>query len=280
MTGLFVDLHVHSFYSDGSMSPDEIVNAALKNNVGLLAIADHDLIEGSLSIRELCKANGIEYIPAVEIDSFENGKNYHILAYGFDVHDKEFCDFLGHTRFLLDESGVKLIEAMQSDYRNVSLTDYMNFSYDIHLGGWKALHYFVERGLVSSLKDGIRFYPCYNITYDKSGFSSISSIVYRIKKAGGFSVLAHPGELIDTDDINAFYAELHRIMSCGLDGIECYYPSHPDAVTKVCIDYCDEKRLLITAGSDCHGLFGKTQVGEMNITIEKLMLGKLMENTI
>lgn len=128
MAGSFVDLPVHSFYSDGSMSPDEIVEAALANNVGLLAIADHDLIEGSLSVRELCKACGIKYIPAVEIDSFENGKNFHILAYGFDIHDKEFCDFLSHTRFLLDELGVKLIEVMHSDYDSVSLADYMDFS--------------------------------------------------------------------------------------------------------------------------------------------------------
>lgn len=160
-------------------------------------------------------------------------------------------------------------------YHNVSLADYMNFSYDIRLGGWKALHYIVEKGLASSLKEGIAFYPRYNITYDKFGFSSIRSIVYRIKKAGGFSVFAHPGELIDTDDIHAFLAELHGIMSCGLDGIECYYPSHSDAVTKVCLEYCNEKGLLITAGSDCHGLFGKTQVGEMKIPLNKLTLGNL-----
>lgn len=280
MAGLFADLHVHSFYSDGSMSPDEIVEAALKSDVGVLAVADHDLLEGSLAVRKLCKKNGIVYIPAVEIDSLENGKNFHILAYGFDVHHKEFRDFLSHTRFLLDEASVRLIEAMQSDYGSLSLADFMDFAYDIRLGGWKALHYFVKKGLTASLKEGIQFYPRYHITYDKFGYSSIRSIVYRIKKAGGFSVLAHPGETIGTDNMNDFYTELHKIMSCGLEGIECYYPTHSDAVTKACLDYCKERGLLITAGSDCHGLFGKTRVGEMDVPLHKLSLGKLMEKAL
>lgn len=277
MAGAIVDLHVHSCYSDGSLTPEEIVKAALQNDVGVLAIADHDLFDGSLAVQELCKAYGIAWLPAVEIDAYENGKNFHILAYGFDVRDTDFRTFLGHTRFLLDEASVKLVEAMQSDYPCVTLEDYMDFTYDNRLGGWKALHYFLAKGLTSSLKEGIQFYPRYRITHDKAGYSTIRAIVYRIKKAGGFSVLAHPGELIPMEDLNAFAAELREVMSCGLDGIECYYPSHSGAATEICLDYCARHDLLVTAGSDCHGLFGGTRVGEMNITLERLRLGELLD---
>jgi predicted metal-dependent phosphoesterase TrpH len=275
MENLFVDMHVHSFYSDGSMSPDEIVESACNNGVGILAVADHDVIEGSVEIKEACIKNKIKYIPAVEIDSVERGINFHILAYGFDMENKEFKDFINHTRFLLDENGPKLIEAMKADYSNISLSDYTDFTYDRRLGGWKTLHYLAEKGFVSSLKEELRFYSQYNKKKKKSGYSPIGVIAYRIKKAGGYSVLAHPGELIDTTDSNYFRRELKRILSYGLDGVECYYPSHSEIITQICLDICRENDLIITAGSDCHGIFGKTIIGEMNISKDKVSLKNL-----
>ena len=272
MNGTFVDMHIHSYFSDGSLSPQEIARAANENRVGLIALADHNVFEGSILLSEECKKYGIRCVPAVEIDSIERNNKYHILAYGFDSGDKDFMSFLSHTRFLLDEVSVKLIELMRCDYPSFSIPDYMDFSYDRKLGGWKALHYLREKGLTSSLNEGIRFYSQYGLTYDKSGYSTIPAIIYRIKKAGGFSVLAHPGELIDQTDIDAFESELRRIVAYGLDGIECYYPSHTAEATQVCLNLCRERDLLITAGSDCHGVFGKTRVGEMDITPDKLIL--------
>ena len=272
----FVDLHVHSYYSDGSLTPKELANAANENGVGLLALADHDTTEGSGFLQSECMRFDIKTIPAVEIDSVEDGTNFHVLAYGYDNSDRNFNDFLKHTRFLLDESSVKLIELMQKDYSRISIADFMDFTYERRLGGWKALHYFVEKGLTASLKEGIQFYPQYGISYDKSGYSTITAVTYRIKKAGGYSVLAHPGELIDTTNIDFFKNELRRLISNGLDGIECYYPSHSEIVTQACLDICMESNSLITAGSDCHGVFGKTRVGEMNINKDKLILKDLL----
>lgn len=154
----------------------------------------------------------------------------------------------------------------------------MNFSYDVRLGGWKALHYFVAKGLTTSLKEGIRYYPQYNISYDKSGYPSIGAISYRIKQAGGYAVLAHPGVLIDSSDIRAFSDELRRLINLGLDGVECFYPSHSAIITQACLEICNEKNLLITAGSDCHGIFGKTRVGEMNISLNNVVLKDLLSD--
>jgi len=275
----YADLHVHSYYSDGTMSPEEIVESAVENGVGTLAIADHDVLEGSLLARELCFVNGIHYIPAVEIDTLDNNVFQHILAYGFDTSNSMFVDFLSHSRFMLDESNFLLVERMQSDYSNLSLSDYFDYEYDWKLGGWKGLHYLLDKGVASSLRDGMSFYAKYDVMYSNAGFSSIAATAFRIKKAGGYSVLAHPGEMLDTSDIEVFKSELKRIVSYGVDGIECYYPSNSDEVTQACLEVCDEHDLLITAGSDCHGTFGKTRVGEMNILTSKLRLKKLV-NTI
>ena len=274
----FADLHVHSFYSDGSMSPEEIVEAAVLNGVGTLAVADHDVLDGSIHTQALCRNNGIHCIPAVEIDTLDRGENFHILAYGFDVTSSLFHDFLASTRFMLDEASVKLIERMRPDHPNFSFEDYAKFTYDRCLGGWKALHYFMQKGLTSSLKEGIQFYSNYGISHSHSGFSTVAATAYGIKLAGGYSVLAHPGALIDASDIIAFKKELRRLVSYGLDGIECYYPWHSEAITQACLDVCNEYDLLITAGSDCHGVFGKTRVGEMGIYMNQLNLKDLLEN--
>ena len=88
--------------------------------------------------------------------------------------------------------------------------------------------------------------------------------------------MAHPGEVLDFSDIGRFKEELRRIIALGIDGIECYYPSHSAEVTNACLELCDEHSLYITAGSDCHGDFGrkKTYVGEMGIITDKLRFRK------
>lgn len=274
----YADLHVHSFYSDGSMSPEEIVEQAVSNKVGILAIADHNTLDGNALAHELCRKNGIHYIPAVELVTATKGKDHHILAYGFNVGNKEFASYVSHTRFMLDEMSFRLIELMQTDYNGVSIEDFHEYTYDRRLGGWKALHYFLEKKIISSVKEGILLYPKYNVEFINSGFSTIRATAHRIKLAGGYSVLAHPGAMLDTSDIENFKHEVEQIISYGVDGIECYYPTHSKAITQACIDLCDKYDLLITAGSDCHGTFmvSSGRVGEMNILTDKLRLKKLM----
>jgi hypothetical protein len=276
----FADLHIHSYYSDGSMSPEEIVEAAAENGVGLLAIADHNVLEGSINVKSLCRANDIQYLSAVEIDTLDKDGFQHILAYGFDISNSMFSDFIKHLRFMLDEMSVKLIERMKTDYSSVSISDYFEYKYDRQLGGWKGINYLLDKGITSSLKDGMSFYSTYDVLRNSAGFSTIAATAYRVKMAGGYSVLSHPGELFDTSDIEGFKDEIRRIISYGVDGIECYYPNNSDTVTQACLDVCNEDDLIITAGSDCHGTFIENRVGEMDIPISKLRLKELNDKII
>jgi len=272
----YADLHVHSYYSDGSMSPEEIVEAAVSNSVGVLSIADHNILEGTLPAQELCHDNGIQYIPGVEIDTIDKDSFQHILAYGFDITDSSFADFIKFTRFLLDEMSINLVERMQADNSTLTIKDFFEYKYDRRLGGWKGIHYLLDKGVTSNLKDGMRLYYDYGVTHNKAGFSTIVATAYRIKAAGGYSILSHPGELIDTSDIESFKAEMRRIISCGVDGIECYYPQNTKEVTQACLEVCNELDLMITAGSDCHGTFIPTRVGEMDIRRDQLRLKDLI----
>jgi predicted metal-dependent phosphoesterase TrpH len=256
------------------MSPLEIAEAAKKNNVGLIAIADHDVIDGTLELRELQRKFDFKYISAVEIDTLYNNENFHILAYGLDFENDNIIKYVNEIHTLLENYSMELITNMRKDYPNVNLSEYKTFSYDVHLGGWKALHYLLEKNYTTNLKEGIRFYEKY--TNSIPGYPSIHEVCEKIKQNGGYSVLAHPGELIDAKNINLFEMEIKKIISMGIDGIECYYPTHNNEVTEKCINLCKENDLLITAGSDCHGVFGKTRVGEMAVTLDQLMLKGLI----
>ena len=272
MTRHYADLHVHSIFSDGSLSPEEIVQAAVAHDVGLLAVADHSVAEGSLKAQALCLEAGIRCIPAVEIDALDGDTSIHVLAYGADFNNAAFRSYLSHMRFLLDECSVKLVGAMRSDYANVSLPDFFDFTFNRRLGGWKGLHYLLEKGITASLKDGIPMYKKYGITPGKSGFSTVAATAHRIHLAGGYAVLAHPGVVFDPSDIASFMQEVARVMELGLDGIECYYPKHSEEVTQNCVNYCRKHNLLITGGSDSHGVFTGARIGELKIPAKNLEL--------
>lgn len=86
-----IDLHIHSYYSDGTMSPEEILEEALKKKLKMAAITDHNVLEGSKELLSISSRNkDIKCIPAVGIDTIDNDVNYHILAYDFDIENYEF----------------------------------------------------------------------------------------------------------------------------------------------------------------------------------------------
>ena len=272
MTRTYADLHVHSIFSDGSLTPEEIVQAAIDNDIGLLAVADHNVAEGSLEVQGLCVRAGIRCIPAVEIDNLDGDTSIHILAYGVDFENAAFRSYLSHTRFMLDECSVKLVEAMQADYVNVSLPDFFDFTFNRRLGGWKGLHYFLEKGITTSLKEGIPLYRKYGITPGKSGFSTVAACAHRVHMAGGYAVLAHPGEAFESSDMASFNQEVARVMALGLDGIEVFHPKNSYEVTQNCLEYCRKHDLIITGGSDSHGVFTGAGIGEMKIPRDSLEL--------
>ncbi|SJZ70424.1 PHP domain-containing protein [Anaerorhabdus furcosa] len=266
-----VDLHIHSFYSDGTLSPREIVDEAIKNQVGYMSLTDHNQSTGCKEMMELAQEAGITCIPGAEVDTLEQGVNYHVLAYGYDLDDIKFKKYLNDVKRKLDEVSEKLIIKMEKDYSEVSLKEFNKYTYDPKLGGWKALHYFVDKGLASDISESFGYYFKYNHTYESVDFPPINEVCTEIHHAGGKAILAHPGKVIKTDDLAMFEKQLRQIIdSNDLDGIECYYPSHSEEITQICLSICNEKDLMITCGNDCHGSFEKTTIGQLDITMDKL----------
>ncbi len=275
-TDKYIDLHLQSYYSDGTMSPEELVRAAVNNQVGLMAITDHNVLTAVGELEELSQEYGIAYLSGVELDSIDQGSDIHILGYGVDAGNDTFTQFVKNNRAILDDISVRLISDMEKDYENISLADFQAYSYDRGKGGWKALHYFMEKGLTESLREGFAIYNQYGITNDSGDYPPISEVLKQIHNAGGKAILAHPGVSIKETDPELFRLRLLQLLEQGFDGVECYYPTHSAEVTELCLKLCREQGLLITTGSDCHGSFGYSEVGELKIRMDQLVLGDLV----
>ncbi|MFC3770137.1 PHP domain-containing protein [Paenibacillus sp. GCM10012303] len=99
MNHKIADLHIHSLFSDGTLSPEEIIAIAVEKGLGLIAITDHNVLEGSREIQKLNDKKELLLISGVELDALERGKNLHILGYGMDLTNERFREFTEKNRF-------------------------------------------------------------------------------------------------------------------------------------------------------------------------------------
>ncbi len=266
----FADLHIHTTFSDGSYTPEEVVARALRNGVTAIAVCDHNLTAGSLATEPLARAAGLRFVRGVEIDALYTGRDIHLLAYNADFDDAAFVGLLRHERRALDRMSEVLLERMKPDYPALDVGEFLAFPHVPSQGGWKMLHYLKAKGVTGDVKDGARFYPRYGVTYADAGFEPIETVTRVAHDAGATLILAHPGEVFGHAPDEAFMALVEGAVRAGADGVECYYPTHSTEMTNKLLAFCRIRRLKITAGGDCHGVFGNTDIGETR-TPERLV---------
>ncbi|MEG0852383.1 MAG: PHP domain-containing protein [Angelakisella sp.] len=280
-----VDLHLHSCFSDGTYTPEEMAEALKQHGITLAALADHNTCDGYPRFHAACDSLGISTIRGMEMDCLHDGIVIHVLAYGFEAAGK-ILSFAAHSRQLLLEMSRDLVRRMHKDYPQLSLEEYDSFTYDSTKGGWKGLHYLLEKGIVQNLCEGRKLYSKYHCDYSDYPFPSAGAVCQAIRDAGGLPVLAHPGNWFAETPPKELTEKFDALRTAGLGGIECYYPSHSPRLTAFCLAYCSKHNLLVTAGSDCHGEFLKTiggvdyVLGAVNVTADQLRLGRLMPKTI
>lgn len=277
-----VDMHMHTYFSDGTMSPEEIVQKAKTREVGILAITDHNKLESWEELQKAAAKEVIIPIRGVEINAAYKDKVLHLLAYGFEDHTKLFELIDLADREMQRMSDDLIVNLSKIDER-VSLEDFNAYEYDRRKGGWKGLHYLLERGLTTKLFEGFRFYREYGCDFPEYHFPAIEELCKNIKEAGGYSVLAHPMSYFKELNEEELIAVLEDLRSKGLTGIECYYPTHSESMTQTCVDFCKKYNMLITTGSDEHGEFGKEAktldqtIGCMNIHRDMINIEPLLK---
>ena len=257
---MLTDLHMHSYYSDGTMSPREIVEDAKKRNVQLIAITDHNVLDSYTELKEAAEEFGIKVIRGVEIDARFEDIVVHILAYNFEDNENLF-NLIHKAKNELLETSIELIKRMENDYENISSEDYEAYDYDRRKGGWKGIHYLFDRGITSELFEGVKYYGQYKCGHEYFDYPTVEEVIDAVHEANGYVVLAHPCNYYKNNTKEEVLEKLEKFKSIGIDGVECYYPANSEMMTETCIEFCKNNNMIITVGSDSHGDFGAVSKG-------------------
>ena len=257
---MLTDLHMHSYYSDGTMSPREIVEDAKKRNVQLIAITDHNVLDSYTELKEAAEEFGIKVIRGVEIDARFEDIVVHILAYNFEDNENLF-NLIHKAKNELLETSIELIKRMENDYENISSEDYEAYDYDKRKGGWKGIHYLFDRGITSELFEGVKYYGQYKCGHEYFDYPNVEEVVKAVHEANGYVVLAHPCNYYKNNTKEEVLEKLEKFKSIGIDGVECYYPANSEMMTETCVEFCKNNDMIITVGSDSHGEFGAVSKG-------------------
>ncbi len=248
-----IDLHIHSKCSDGTMTPEKILIEAIRKGIDILSITDHNTTAGSKELLRLSTSAPVTVIAGVEIDAEFNGVSFHVLGYGIDVENQALLELCAKNTALLESYNSSFIKSLMEQYDGISLVEYDEYVFQPEKGGWKALQYVESKGLAEGLTGVLELYSKMGFNCSQISFATIKAVSAVIHSAGGKVVLAHPGRNITTRNKEEFFNTIEQIIKLGIDGLECYHPSHCTEVSQWCVEICEKHHLLMTAGSDFHG---------------------------
>lgn len=268
------DLHIHTWSSDGTWSPIILLEKLKAKKIDIFSITDHDVIESSEAMKSLVIDEELIFIPGVEVSTTFNGREYHLTAYHYDNQNKEFNDLICKNEELRLQYNYEFIDLKSKLYDNVSLDDYFNhYQEDPTKGGWKALNYFLDKGIYKTMYD---YFEALGQTQLRLTFSNPEEVIDILKRSGAFVFLAHPSYYYQNSVMPDF--ELKQWKSMGVDGIECYtpYASKNDQIGYY-KNFCIANDLLVSGGSDSHGDFLHRLLGYPEINIEDLNIDPLLD---
>jgi predicted metal-dependent phosphoesterase TrpH len=254
------DLHMHSTYSDGLYSPDELCKLAVRRGVELLSITDHDTMNGDEEKRAAAKKYNLKYVSGWEISAYENGSKIHIT--GYRCHrGEEYERFMSLRKTLALERAEDSLSKLKKLGISVRLEDVLSLQADktapVH-----TMH--IARGVseVTGLPAG-EVYERY-LAPNRPANSMIGrptplQAIECIHQSGGIASVAHPGRI--TMGFLEREKALEKLVDEGVDGIECYYTTHTDKETEYFVRFANERGLLITGGSDTHVEDGTHTIG-------------------
>lgn len=278
---MFVDLHIHSYFSDGAQTPEQAARTCRDNGVGLAALCDHNNWLGCERFAAACEELGVTAVRGVEFDCGFRDVHLHILGYGF-LPTPELAELAHRCRELLLQMSVDLIEKLAPRYPSLSVEEYRSYRYNVLKGGWAGLHYLLEKGVTDSLSQGMPLYREHGLDYTAYPFPAAEEVITAIRNSGGTAILAHPKAYFEGYDLRALYEAYDALVGLGIQGIEVLYPTQSAVLSMQSRVYCERNHLLITSGSDSHGLFAHTngweqyQIGALMAEPHKLRLEGLV----
>lgn len=241
------DLHTHTFYSDGILSPEQLLAKAADKGLKGLAVTDHDTIDGAVEAKKLASNFNIDLIIGCEFSCYENEKEYHILGLNLNP---EYENLLSHLK---NYRNARLYRAKQIHKKLDMLGIKFEFDEILKVAGDAPItrphiaQVLLNNKVTNSLKEAFINYIGEGCpAYQPKAVFPVKSCINLINRSGGVAVIAHPRNYIDP-------TTLYNFIEQGLDGIEVNHPSHSEEFVRYYHYVASQYWLLETGGSDFHG---------------------------
>jgi predicted metal-dependent phosphoesterase TrpH len=242
----FVDLHTHSTASDGTLSPDGVIEAAQRCGLTALALTDHDTIDGVTAARAAGGRAGIRVIAGVELSAFQGEHEIHILALHL-THLEALEKRLGELRVSRYTRAQKIVEKLNTLGIPLTLEEVLQQSYGGAVGRPHVARALIARGVVLDFRDAFtKYLGNAGTAFVPKEHLSIEDAIAIAHEAGGLAIWAHPGD-------GGRRERLEPLVAAGLDGIEIRHPSHSSEDIKRFQALADFFHLVPSGGSDWHG---------------------------
>ncbi len=272
-----LDLHLHTTYSDGSLTPVEVLALAKHANVTALAITDHDILDGIPEAVVAGKDLGIEVIPGVEISSRYGESELHILGYFVDRSDATLLSRLARLRESRHSRNPKIIEKLRSLGLAVTYDDVIALAGTPSVGRPHIARVLMQKGYVTSAKEAFdRYLANGAAAYVPRDLPEPETAVRWITEAGGVAVLAHPTWVRESEE--GLFKLCANLKEAGLRGIEVHYSTHTKSQTSDYLRLATKLGLLVTGGSDFHGVTKpdiEVGIGRGSLKVPKKLLEPL-----
>ena len=258
-SGLKKDLHMHTRFSDGELTPQELIDMRAAEGYELLAITDHDGIGGSVAGAPYAESLGLQFIYGIEFDSEDVlGKDLHILGYGFDPHNEEFMDTLIYVTDERRNRNEKFRDCLNKRGYGITPEEIWNVNNGRYVGKPTFATVMVQKGIVKDVREAFdTVFKEADLKAIKKVTLSSREVIKVIQNAGGLAVMAHPMEQRRANESfedfkPRMYEIMDRMREYGIDGIECFHPSASPEQSELLVAYAKEHELMITRGSDFH----------------------------
>jgi len=261
-----IDLHIHTSISDGRFSPEEIVRKSARLGLTIIAICDHDSVDGIAPALEAARAfPQLRIVPGIEVSTFAPGNEVHVLGYFIDFNDPKLKTTLANSRNSRRERAKAMIAKLNDLNVHISWQQVQKIAGSGTIGRPHIAQAMLEKGYIKSFKEAFTKYiglggPAY---VERHKITPVEAVAL-IKESNGLPVLAHPLTIKQPEEMIA------ELKEAGLVGIEVYYDDYNEDERNSLALLASKYNLITTGGSDYHGLddSAETMLGNAHVPQE------------
>jgi predicted metal-dependent phosphoesterase TrpH len=256
------DLHCHSHFSDGTDSPEQLIELALEKGLSGLSITDHDTVAVYSEGLEIARKKNFLLLNGAEFSASYGGEPVHILAYAYQIKHRAIAALCERHAARRGKRNRRILEKLQALGFDLTEENLENKNIKGSVGRPHIAHALLKKGVVSSIQEAFdRYLGEGKPAYDPGEPLSVEETIEAIHQGKGKAILAHP-HLIKKK------VTLRAMLNQPFDGIEGYYARFTKDQEKKWIDLAHQKKWIITGGSDYHGstkphsILGSSWVGQ------------------